>query len=93
MGGGGSGDSTNLLFTIGTNWANVSPEKNLSPNSGRAGRAISTVPVETSSDDSGWQMSSEMLGPERSEITMTPIDGKLAIAITSAIAAASCRSE
>src|SRR5208283_4210272 len=78
---------------MGTNCANVSAEKILSPNSGRAGRAIRTVPVETSSDDSGWQTSSEMLGPERSEITMTPIDGRLAIAMTSAITAASCRIE
>jgi len=36
-------------------------------------------------------MSREMLGPERSAITITPIVGKLAIIITSAIAAASCR--
>src|ERR1700722_12009362 len=36
-------------------------------------------------------MSIEMLGPERSEITITPIDGRLAIIMTNAIAAASCR--
>src|ERR1700723_1893236 len=38
-------------------------------------------------------MSIEMLGPKRSEITMTPIDGRLAIIMTNAIAAASCRIE
>ena len=38
-------------------------------------------------------MSIEMLGPERSEITITPIDGRLAIIMTNAIAAASCRIE
>src|SRR5258708_22940645 len=38
-------------------------------------------------------MSIEMLGPERSDITITPIDGKLAIMMTNAIAAASCRIE
>ena len=38
-------------------------------------------------------MSIEMLGPERSEITITPIDGRLAIIMTTAIAAASCRIE
>ena|ERR1700722_8438703 len=38
-------------------------------------------------------MSIEMLGPERSEITITPIDGRVAIIMTSAIAAAICRIE
>jgi len=38
-------------------------------------------------------MSIEMLVPELSEITITPIDGKLAIVMTNAIAAASCRIE
>src|ERR1700722_9110036 len=38
-------------------------------------------------------MSIEMLGPERSELTITPIDGRLAIIMTNAIAAASCRIE
>ena len=36
-------------------------------------------------------MSIEMLGPDRSEITITPIDGRLAIIMTNAIAAAICR--
>ena len=38
-------------------------------------------------------MSIEMVGPERSEITITPIDGRLAIIMTNAIAAAICRIE
>ena len=36
-------------------------------------------------------MSIEMLGPELSETNITPIDGRLAIIMTNAIAAASCR--
>lgn len=58
-----------------------------------AGRAISTAPVDVSSDGSGWQMSIEILGPEGSETTITPIDGRLATIMTKAIAAASCRIE
>jgi hypothetical protein len=34
-----------------------------------------------------------MLGPERSAMTITPIDGRLAIIMTNAIVAASCRTE
>lgn len=44
---------------------------------------------ELSSDWIGWQMSIEILGPERSEMMVTPIDGRLAIVMTNAIAAAS----
>ena len=38
-------------------------------------------------------MSIEMLGPLRSAMTIKPIDGRLAIIMTNAIAAASCRIE
>ena len=38
-------------------------------------------------------MSIEMLGPERSDMTINPIDGRLAIAMINAIAAAICRIE
>ncbi len=38
-------------------------------------------------------MSIEMLGPEGSEITITPIDGRLAITMINAIVAAICRIE
>ena len=38
-------------------------------------------------------MSIEMLGPERSAMTIRPIDGRLAIIMTNAIAAAICRIE
>lgn len=54
---------------------------------------MGTVAGALSSDCSGWQMSIEMLGPERSAMTIKPIDGRLAIIMTSAIAAASCRIE
>ena len=38
-------------------------------------------------------MSIEIVGPERSETTITPIDGRLATIVTNASAAASCRVE
>src|SRR5271156_6962241 len=56
-----------------------------------AGRAIGTAMGALSSDCSGWQMSIEMLGPDRSAMMITPSDGRLAIIMTNAIATASCR--
>jgi len=46
-----------------------------------------------SSDCRGWHTSIEMLGPEPSEMMITPIDGRLASIMTNAIAPASCRIE
>jgi hypothetical protein len=63
------------------------------PVSGRAGRAIGTALVEVQSDCSGWQMSIEMVGPERSNMTIMPTAGRLATIMTNAMTAASCRIE
>jgi hypothetical protein len=91
LGGGGSGASARVSLASGMIWGNVSDETIVALIWGGAGRAIKIRVEEVSNDCSGWHTSREMDGPLRSATTITPIVGRVAIIITSAIAAASWR--